>query len=331
MSLQTGSGRRKFLEQLALLGISAPLASGMLNAKSRVAERYRNSADAQIDAICVFSKHLHFLDYEEMAGVIKEMGFDGIDLTVRPEGHVLPENVERDLPRAVEAAKKAGVTVPAITTSITAVSEPHTEKILATASGLGIKYYRMGWLGYNHEKSLVDNLNGSIPQFRALADMNKKYGIIGDYQNHAGLHIGAPVWDLHRILAKLDPNWIGCQYDIRHATVEGGTCWPLGLELIRPFIHTIDIKDFYWKMVNGKWVDFNSPVGEGMVDFGQYFGMLKKMGVRATISMHFEYPLTDSPDSMLPAKSELDQVKSKMVRDLKSLQGFISGAGIRYK
>ena len=53
---------------------------------------------------CVFSKHLQFLDYEEVGKTAKNMGFDGIDLTVRPRGHVLPERVEDDLPRAVQAS-----------------------------------------------------------------------------------------------------------------------------------------------------------------------------------------------------------------------------------
>lgn len=33
------------------------------------------------------------------------MGFDWIDLTVRPNGHVLPERVQDDLPRITEAMK----------------------------------------------------------------------------------------------------------------------------------------------------------------------------------------------------------------------------------
>jgi len=41
--------------------------------------------------ISIFSKHLQWLDYKEMANVLSEVGFDGADLTVRPGGHVLPD------------------------------------------------------------------------------------------------------------------------------------------------------------------------------------------------------------------------------------------------
>ena len=65
----------------------------------------RTSADQPLK-IYIFSKHLQFLNYQDMAEAAAEMGFDGIDLTVRPKGHVLPERVETDLPKAVEAMKK---------------------------------------------------------------------------------------------------------------------------------------------------------------------------------------------------------------------------------
>jgi L-ribulose-5-phosphate 3-epimerase len=329
MVKQTQPDRRKFISQLAMLGVAAPLSPGIFNKLSPVPFA-RKTGEARIDAICVFSKHLNFLDYDKMAVLVKEMGFDGIDLTVRPEGHVLPENVERDLPKAVEAAKKAGVTIPTITTSITNVNDPYAEKILATASKLGIKHYRMGWLEYDMNRNLVDGLIGLVPSFKALAALNKKYGIIGDYQNHSGIHIGAPVWDILRVLEFNDGEWVGCQYDIRHATVEGGNCWPLGFRVIQPYIHTLVIKDCYWKKNEDKWTLADTPVGEGMVDFKSYFDLLKTTGTRATVTVHFEYPLTNQPDSLLPVPDKLDQVKIKMKKDLETIRRMITEASIAY-
>src|SRR5206468_4111904 len=66
--------------------------------------------------LCFFSKHLPEADWSELARLVKQMGFDGVDLTVRKEGHVLPENAARDLPRAVSAIREEGLEVPMITT-----------------------------------------------------------------------------------------------------------------------------------------------------------------------------------------------------------------------
>src|ERR1044071_9084992 len=106
--------------------------------------------------INVFSKNFHWLDYKAMADVVAELGFDGIDLTVRPEGHVLPERVADDLPKAVEAIRKAGLQVHMIVTAITNADDQFTEPILKAAASQGISYYRMGWMNYDEKKSIDD-------------------------------------------------------------------------------------------------------------------------------------------------------------------------------
>ena len=95
-------------------------------------------------AFSVFSKHLHFLGWPEMAAAAKEIGFDGIDLTVRKGGHVLPERVAEDLPKAKEAIDRAGLQLTMITSDVVDVSSPHAVPVLRTAAKLGVKHYRWG-------------------------------------------------------------------------------------------------------------------------------------------------------------------------------------------
>ena len=87
--------------------------------------------------VSLFSKHLQFLDYSEMAEAAAEMGFDGLDLTVRPKGHVLPERVADDLPKLVTAMKKFGINPGLLTTDVWDVNDPEQTKVLETASTLG--------------------------------------------------------------------------------------------------------------------------------------------------------------------------------------------------
>ncbi len=58
-------------------------------------------------SVHLFSKHPQFLKYKGMAEVTAEMGFDGVDLTVREKGNVEPERAVDDLPKAAEAIKLA--------------------------------------------------------------------------------------------------------------------------------------------------------------------------------------------------------------------------------
>ena len=159
--------------------------------------------------IHIFSKHLQWLDYDEMAAAAKEMGFDGVDLTVRPKGHILPENVERDLPKAVEAVRKAGLKAELITTAITSAADPYTEKIIRTASQQGIKYYRMGWLKYHKNQPIPEQLELYKKQLKELEQLNQSYNIHGAYQNHSGDGVGAAVWDIWDLNKRPNPRLFG--------------------------------------------------------------------------------------------------------------------------
>src|SRR5687768_2483463 len=86
--------------------------------------------------ICAFSKHFQWAGIEELASVCASLGYTGIDLTLRRGGHIEPATVENDLPRAVETIRKAGLTVPMVTTDIVDVRSANAETILRTLKKL---------------------------------------------------------------------------------------------------------------------------------------------------------------------------------------------------
>ena len=312
--------RRNFLSALAAGGIGLP---------TRMGSTSRPAMTDQAMSLHVFSKHLQFLDYQTTARVAAEIGFDGIDLAVRPGGHVLPENVTTDLPRAVEAIRKAGLQAQIMTTAIMDPQEGAAEQILRTAKEVGIRRYRTNWLRYNTEDiNLPEVTKNFRQQLQALAQLNQRTGMIGGYQNHAGDHyVGAPVWDIATLLYEIDSEFLGSQYDIRHATVEGGLAWPLGLDLIHPFINVIVIKDFRWEKIDGQWQVLNVPIGEGMVDFPRYFKLLKQYDIRCPISVHFEYEMPEQRDD-LSEEERLAQTIKVMKKDVNTLKQYLSEADL---
>lgn len=318
----TEISRRAFIARGTALGAALPLAAvGGLEA----AGRHTQPVAAQ--PITVFTKHLQWLDYEALAEVVAETGFDGLDLTVRPGGHVVPERVAEDLPRAIRAARDAGLVVPMITTAINDSRHPHTEPILRAASAEGVGFYRMGYLSYPDDVPVAEALERIRPRLRDLAYVNERFGMHGGYQNHAGVRVGGPVWDLYLLLRDLDPRWIGVQYDIRHATVEGGNSWPLGLRLLAPHVRTTDIKDFHWVKNEDRWVIRNVPLGEGMVDFRRYFEMVRQLGISGPISVHYEYPPLEGRNELPPRERRRESI-GLMRRDLHHLRSLLRDAGL---
>jgi sugar phosphate isomerase/epimerase len=264
-----------------------------------------------------------------MAETAAELGFDGVDLTVRNRGHVLPERVEDDLPKAVEAIKAAGIGPVMMATDINDPDDPNTEKILKTASGLGIKYYRLGKYRYTGDKRIIDALSDARAKMRDLAAMNEHYNIHGSYQNHAGSrYVGAPLWDLWLLIKDLNPRFMGCQFDIRHATVEGGQTWPLDLRLISGHINTLAIKDFFWQKQGEKWQTVNCPLGEGQVDFDAYLRLLKKHSIACPVSIHYEYDLGGANHGATELKIGKERLLAAFRADLGFLKAHLRENGL---
>ena len=240
--------------------------------------------------VCIFSKHLHWLGYKEMAQLASEIGFTGIDLTVRPGGHVIPERVKRDLPMAVEQIRDAGLEVPMITTGIKDPDDPLTRDILETAGKLGIGLYRPGWFKYEKGVKALEAVEHARKQLTQLQIVNETNNIAASYQNHSGNNIGSSGWDLLKMIDGLDPEWTGVQFDIRHAMVEGPKTWPVFLEILAPYINSLDIKDFTWDVGDEVRVK-NVPLGKGLVRFDEFLQKLEELQIQADFSIHYEYPL----------------------------------------
>jgi L-ribulose-5-phosphate 3-epimerase len=271
-------------------------------------------------SVHIFSKHLQFLDVRSAAAAAAEIGFAGLDLTVRPNGHVEPRSVTTDLPRAVEEIMRSGLSCDMIATNIESVRNPVDVDIIRTAAASGVKYYRPNWFKYPANTSMTDALEQFVKQIQELSVVNTSAGIVGCYQNHAGQDVGSSFWEVKKILEAADPDSFGVQFDIRHAVVEGGFSWENAVKLLLPQIKVIVLKDFRWEKVNGSWVTMNTPVGEGMIDFKRYFSLLKKAGLNPPVSLHCEYDLGGAQKGDKTISIDKKVVFNAMERDLNTLQ-----------
>ncbi len=275
-------------------------------------------------SISVFSKTLHWIeDYQILANTIAEMGFDGIDLTVRPDGHVLPEKVETDLPKIVQAAKKANIKIPMMTTSILQ-ADALSERVLKTSSGLGVEHYRMGWYHLDMQKDIMQQVDAFGQQMKGLDILNKKYKISGDYQNHGGQNLGAAVWDLFPIFKSINSPLTGCQYDVNHATAESGANWETGFRLIAPYIKSLAIKDFKYILQDGKLKKVGCPLGEGIVDWKKFLALIKQYNINVPITMHYEYDLGGAENGLRTIKMDKKEIISAMKKDLALLKTWLA-------
>src|SRR5829696_8153711 len=151
--------RRRFIETVT--------AAGTLAAVSPLA-RVAGAEAGFRGTVCFFSKHLPKMDGPRLGKTMKMLGFDGVDLTVRPNGHIDPKRVAQDLPPFVEAVRKEGVALPMITTELLSDAAPAARPTFETAASLRIPYVKPGYYRYNFADSRAELADASA-QFRTLA------------------------------------------------------------------------------------------------------------------------------------------------------------------
>lgn len=267
--------RREFLVKSMLAGVAAtawPIASS----SSRAAE-------LTSCPIVVFSKIFQELRlaYAESAELTKEAGLDGIDCPVRPGGEVLPERVEEDLPTYAEVLRKQSLKIHLLTTSITSIASPHTEKTLRTAAKNGVRYYRLGFFRRDKSQTFAKQAAEIRSGLRDLAAMNRDLGVCALFQNHSG-SLGADLNECLQVLDGLRPNEVGAAFDLGHALLVHGEAWKPLFERLKPHLRVAYIKD---ARIGGTWV----PFGDGDISRCGYFRLLKDLGYSAPFSLHIEF------------------------------------------
>ncbi|MDP3069980.1 MAG: sugar phosphate isomerase/epimerase family protein [Opitutaceae bacterium] len=236
-----------------------------------------------------FTKPFQNLSFDAAADTVAEIGWDGIECPVRPKGQIEPERAAEDLPRLAEALKRHGRVIAQLATNITSVAQPNTERVLRTAAALGIKRYRLGEWRYDLQKPIADQLANVTVQLRDLAALNRELGLQAGFQNHSGLrYVGGPVWDLWTAMQGLDARQMGICFDIGHATVEGGTVWPVNARLMRDRLTAVIVKDFIWQRTAKGWEPQWVGLGDGMIN-REFFRWLRTTTYAGPIIQHHEY------------------------------------------
>ena len=231
--------RREFLQVSSAAAGAASLSSlATYAAQPKTSGSFRGT-------LCLFSKAVPQLSWSELAQTAKQAGFGGIDLTVRSEGHVLPDRAAIDLPKAVSAIRAEGVEVPMITTELRDGDDPIADTILRTAKDLSISYVKPGYYYYK----LVDVLkerDEAGHRFRSLVALAAKYEVQVGYHNHVN-YVGAPIWDMAQVIEPLDPRWCGFYFDLGHCWIDGGASgWEIASHLVIPRLKMMAVKDFRW-------------------------------------------------------------------------------------
>jgi len=317
----TGRTRRSFLGAATAAACAAAVASPALALpqQERPAGPPASPRGPWTGKLCFFTKPLPGMDWRRLSRSAKRLGFDGLDLTVRKGGHVLPERAAEDLPKAVATAREEGLDVPMITTALTSADDPTARSILWTAARLGISFFKVGYYLYEH-KDVRQEVARAGRDFSGLVELATQCGIQAGFHNHSE-YIGAALWDAASFIEPLDPRWAGYYFDARHAVAEGGAgAWTTAVHLVKSRLKMVAVKDFSWVKTATGWEDANCPLGEGMVDWKYVIQEICRSGFQGPISLHMEYEV---PGATREAREE--NILAATARDLAFLKARLEG------
>ncbi|MEX2591260.1 MAG: hypothetical protein WD426_00705 [Anditalea sp.] len=153
----------------------------------------------QSNSLYLFTKVLQWVPLVDLPKVVQDLGFTGIDIAVRGNGHFQVKELKEKLPQLVASSQSLGMEPPILTTELTGENIRDMDEFLRIVSGEGLKHYRLGWVKYKSNEVMKD-LNAFNSQFKNLAELHQKYQVQGHYQNHTGSGVGGSVWELLYLL-----------------------------------------------------------------------------------------------------------------------------------
>jgi len=254
-------------------------------------ESARSPAIPIHERICLFTDHLDDFGYSyaEVAKMLSPLKIAGPDLTVRGGGLVPPERAAEELPKAAAAFAEQGLSIPMISTNLTSAKDATSKPILSTMGKLGIRYYKLGYYHYHDLAKWDAELESQRKELAGLLELSREVGAHAGFHNHSG-GIGGALWDAWELLKPLDAGAVGFYFDPAHAMIEGAKLtWKLNLQRVSPRLTMVALKDFVWEKSSKGWQTRWCPLGEGMVNWDDFFRQLSGIPFPGPISIHIEY------------------------------------------
>jgi len=234
---------------------------------------------------------------------IKELGFEGLDLTVRRGGHVDPEldSFSEDMEKVAETWKEVGIAPGMFTTNIADPSSTRAEEIMAAAAKHKVPFLKVGYKKFEFGK-LRRQMDAWRKGVLDLVPMAEQHGVTVVLHVHSANFAGAVPFHWIPIFEQTNSDAIGMYLDPSHMHTEGALQgWLMAVEMARDVIKVVAVKDYRWHVPykrpeEGYIYPIFTRLEKGCTPWNQVVYVLKQFGFDGPVSFHGEYTDKDRHD-----------------------------------
>ncbi len=242
----------------------------------------------------LFTKLFRGRSLAEIATASSDLGFDGIDLLIRPGHQAEPED-PASIHEAVRHLEQAGLGVPMATTDLTNLSGGRAEQVLATCAGAGISLIRLGYWKYDPLRGYAACFDAARRDLDGLARLAEKHGVRLALQLHGDTIHGSGA-QAAALLAGHDPTVVGAYPDPGNQTVQDGReDWRFTFDVLAPWLCCVGVKNGGWfpadlsEAGQRRWRSDWMGVPDGMVPWDEIITHLRETGYQGLLSFHSHY------------------------------------------
>jgi sugar phosphate isomerase/epimerase len=224
----------------------------------------------------------------ELGSHIQRLGFEGIELPVRPGYQVEPENVGKELPRVARQLADYGI-------KITSVAGPTDEATMAACAEASIPVIRIcvgiGPEGYMATEAKLHQ------EYDALVPLLDRYGVTLGIQNHCDRFV-ANAMGLRHLMEKYEPGHIGAVWDAAHNALNGEEP-ELAIDIIWSHLCMVNLKNAFWRRKTGpeaehvQWRHYWTSGRQGLASWPRVAAELKRRSYSGVVCLTAEY--SDEP------------------------------------
>jgi len=230
----------------------------------------------------------------DLARFVSGLGFDGIELPVRPGFQVEPEHIGRDLPHAVRLLADFGLTITSVAgttdaATITACAECQIP-LLRTMVPIGPE----GYMAAEEQ---------ARREYDVLLPLLQSSGVMIGVQNHSGRYV-CHALGLRRLLDGYAPRLVGAVWDAAHTALNGEEP-ELALEIVWPCLALVNLKNAFWRPVSGPettpvaWEAYWTDGRHGLASWPRVAAELKRRGYAGPVCLTAEYTDEHSADRLI--------------------------------